>query len=54
MVKFQILVQFKGDSSYTLFALICCIRLLLFPPCEFFMSANADGLSQKFEWQQIS
>ena len=28
--------------------------LLLFTPLEFFPSANADGLSLKFEWQQVS
>ena len=30
------------------------ILLLLYTPLELFPSANADGLSLEFKWQQIS
>ena len=34
--------------------LLLLLLLLLFIPQEFFTSAFADGLSPKFEWQQVS
>ena len=54
--------KYRNDfTTYTHIALyfkqyiyVCvCVIIIIFT-LEFFTSANADGLSLKFEWQQVS